>query len=67
MHAAMKKAVPVAASILAAATLSACVVEPVPYYGGTYYAAPATVYVGPRHHGYYGPHRRYWHGGGHWH
>lgn len=75
MHAALKMAAPLAVLTFAAVTLSACLVEPAPYYGGdAYYAQPAPVYVGPRY--YYGPRRGYWyrhgwrnggwHGGG-WH
>jgi uncharacterized membrane protein YgcG len=71
MHAALKMAAPIAVLTFAAVTLSACVLEPAPYYGGdAYYAQPAPVYVAPpRYHygsrwGYW--HRRGWHGGG-WH
>jgi hypothetical protein len=73
MHAALKKAAPLAALTFAALTLAGCVLEPAPYYGGgAYYAQPAPVYLGP---GYYygsrgyGYHRGWrgdgWHGGGH--
>ena len=75
MHGALKIAAPLAALMLAAVTLTGCVLEPAPYYGGGYYAQPAPVYG----YGYYGPsyyygsrwgyhHRRGgWHGGGHHH
>ena len=59
MQAALKKAAPIAALVLAAATLSGCVLEPASY-GGAYYAQPAPVYgynYGPRY--YYGPRYHY--------
>jgi hypothetical protein len=73
MHAAWTKTAPFAVLTLAALTLTGCVVEPGPYYGGGYYAQPAPVYYGPQvYYGqrfYYGPryhHHRWhrWHGGG---
>jgi hypothetical protein len=70
MFAALKKAAPIGALIVAAATLTGCVLEPAPTYGGEpYYAEPAPVYVAPRF--YYGPrwgygYRHGWHGNG-WH
>jgi len=79
MHAAIKKSAPTALLLLAAATLTGCVVAPAqPYSGGEYYsgseyyAEPAPVYVAPRY--YYGGsrwtywHRNHWRGhGNHWH
>jgi len=73
MHASLKKAIPFALLMLAAATLAGCVVAPPqPYSSGEYYAEPAPVYVAPRY--YYGGsrwsywHRNRWHGhGNHWH
>ena len=73
MHASLKIMTPLAALVLAAITLTGCVVAPAqPYSGGEYYAEPAPVYVAPRY--YYGGsrwgywHRNRWHGhGNHWH
>jgi hypothetical protein len=73
MHPALKKAAPLAALTLAAATLAGCVVSPAPNYGDGYYAEPSPVYVAPRYYygyyGYYGSrsnhwHHNRWHGGG---
>lgn len=74
VHAAIRKATALAVLMLAAATLSGCVVAPAqPYYGESYYSEPGPVYVTPRY--YYGSrwnlwhrhrwHNR-WHGGHHW-
>jgi hypothetical protein len=69
MHAALKKATPFAVLMLAAATLTGCVLAPAePYSGGEYYAEPAPVYVAPPRYYYGGSrwstwHRNRWHGG----
>jgi hypothetical protein len=73
MYASLKIMTPLAALVLAAITLTGCVVAPAqPYSGGEYYAEPAPVYAAPRY--YYGGsrwsywHRNRWHGhGNHWH
>jgi hypothetical protein len=64
MMTAFKKTALVATLAVAAVTLSGCVLEPAPYYGGAYYSAPPAIYVTPRPY-YYGP--GYWGGGHRWH
>lgn len=69
MHAILKKAALPGALMLAAATLTGCVVRPAPYTdSGAYYAEQRPTYVQPRY--YYGSrpsywHRNRWHGGWH--
>jgi len=67
MSPAVKYSVIAATLAAAAISLAGCIVQPAgdPYYGESYYVAPAPVYVGPSY--YYGPRGHYWRGGGGWH